>query len=276
MAHDINNGADHTSRRKDGAPPAAKERIFVGPVPLDVLTFNEAVQCALRYIESKSVAPPARIVCPNAFLVALADSDKAYANIIRSCELVVADGLPLVWAASLLGTPLPEQIRGVDLMEAICAACAASGMTFYILGGLPGGAERAAEKLVQRNSGLRLAGIDCPPIGFEADPAANQRVRDKIVAAAPDFLIVALGSPKQEWWISENCRDLPVGAIHGVGAAIDTVAGLRRRPPQWMRSIGLEWLGRLIFEPRRLWRRYLFGNARFLAIVYRQWRNIRR
>jgi len=271
MPHDGKNGTAETDDGTARSRWASEKRILIGVVPLDAVTFKDAVDRALSFIERKGTAAPARIVCPNASLVVLADADEAYAKIIGSCELVVADGLPLVWAASLLRTPLPGQVRGVDLMEAVCAAGGASGMSFFILGGLTGAAERAAERLTQRNPGLCVAGIHCPPIGFEADPAANQRVREKIVAAAPDFLIVALGSPKQERWIFENFRDLPVGAIQGVGAAVDTAAGLRRRPAPWMRSMGLEWLGRLICEPRRLWRRYLFGNARFLYIVFRQW-----
>jgi exopolysaccharide biosynthesis WecB/TagA/CpsF family protein len=260
-------------------PPAgyfpAKERVFIGPLPLDTVTFDEAVGWALDYIGSKPDREPARISCPNASLVALADGDEGFAHIVRTSNLVVADGLPLVWAASLLGTPLGGQIRGVDLMERICAALATRGMSFYILGGLPGAAEITASRLMERYPGLRLAGVECPPVSFETDPEMNRRVREKIIAARPDFLIVALGSPKQERWMYENFRDLPVGIIHGVGAAVDTFAGLRKRPPVWMRTIGLEWLGRLLSEPHRLWRRYIFGNSRFIYIIFRQWRSAR-
>jgi N-acetylglucosaminyldiphosphoundecaprenol N-acetyl-beta-D-mannosaminyltransferase len=160
-------------------------------------------------------------------------------------------------------------------MERICAAGAVSGMSFYIVGGIPGAAEIAANRLTERYPGLRLAGIDCPPDAFEADPGMNRQVCEKIIAAKPDFLIVALGSPKQEYWIHRNYRNLPVGIMQGVGAAVDTLAGLRQRPPVWLRKIGLEWLGRLFAEPRRLWRRYLFGNPRFLYLVFHQWRNTR-
>ena len=170
-----------------------------------------------------------------------------------------------------LGTPLGGQIRGVDLLQAICAAGAPVGLSIYILGGLPGAAELAAKRLAVPNPGLRIAGTDCPPIGFESDPKVNQQVRERIVAAAPDLLIVALGSPKQERWIFDNYRDLPIGVVQGVGAAVDTLAGLRKRPPAWMRNVGLEWFGRLLNEPGRLWSRYLFGNARFVWIVFRQW-----
>lgn len=250
---------------------ASEKRVLLGSLGFDTVTFDEAVAWTLNYIANRGDGPPARISCPNAAIVALADADQSFAEIVRTSNLVVADGLPLVWAASLLGAPLGGQIRGVDLMEAICAAGAHNGLSVYILGGLPGAAELAAQNLKVRNPGLRLAGTDCPPIGFEHDARISRQVRERIVAAAPDFLIVALGSPKQERWIYENYRDLPVGAIQGVGAAIDTVAGLRKRPPAWMRNIGLEWFGRLLTEPGRLWSRYLFGNIRFLWIVTRQW-----
>ncbi|AXC11848.1 N-acetylmannosaminyltransferase [Acidisarcina polymorpha] len=262
-------------RAADRAWPAG-ERVIIGAVALDAIDFEGAVTWALDSMKTRAEHPPRRIVSPNAWLVALADADPGFASLLRSFNLVVADGLPLVWAASLLGTPLRGQIRGVDLMENICEAAAAHRMSFYVLGGLSGAAEIAARRLTLSYPGLRLAGIDSPPLGFEADDLLKQQVRDKIAAAAPDFLIVALGSPKQEWWIHENCRDLPVGVIQGVGAAIDTYAGLRKRPPRWMRVIGLEWFGRLLAEPKRLWRRYLLGNPRFLWIIFRQWFRARR
>jgi N-acetylglucosaminyldiphosphoundecaprenol N-acetyl-beta-D-mannosaminyltransferase len=259
----------------DGSrPPGA--RVMVGALPLDAVGFDEAVAWTIAYIRHRGQRPPARIACPNASLVSLADADPGFAKIIAHSNLVVADGLPLLWAARLLGTPLPAQIRGVDLMERLCAAGAAHGMSLYILGGLPDAAEIAARRLVNRYPGLRFAGSQCPPLGFESDSSVNLQVRETIAAAAPDLLIVALGSPKQEWWISRNCLDLPIGAIQGVGAAIDTYAGLRERPPEWMRNLGLEWFGRLLAEPRRLWRRYVFGNTRFLWVVFRQWLKARR
>ncbi len=253
----------------------AKERVFIGPLPLDAVNFKEAVDWAIGYLENKGEREPARISCPNASLVALADDDENFAHIVRTSNLVVADGLPLIWAASLLGAPLPEQIRGVDLMERICAEGATRSLSFYIMGGLPGAAEIAARRLVERYPGLRLAGTDCPPVSFETDPIANRLVCEKIISARPDFLIVALGSPKQEHWIYENYRSLPVGIIQGVGAAVDTLAGLRKRPPLWMRNIGLEWLGRLLSEPHRLWKRYILGNPHFLYILFRQWQSAR-
>jgi N-acetylglucosaminyldiphosphoundecaprenol N-acetyl-beta-D-mannosaminyltransferase len=254
----------------DGSRPA-KERVPIGNLPLDTVTFDEAVAWTVDYIANRGNRAPARISCPNASLIALADEDPAFAHIIATSNLVVADGLPLLWAAAMLGSPLPEQIRGVDLLEGICSAVSSCDMSLYILGGLPSAAAIVGEKLLDRYAGLKIVGTDCPPVGFEDDSILNRQVRGRIETVAPDVLIVALGSPKQEWWIYNNCRDLPIGAIHGVGAAIDTLAGLRPRPPVWMRRLGLEWLGRLIAEPQRLWRRYIFGNSRFLRVVFRQW-----
>ena len=111
----------------------------------------------------------------------------------------------------------------------------------------------------------------CPPLGFEKDEAEGARILKAIAEAAPDLLCVAFGAPKQEIWMQENRAQLNVGAILAVGAALDTQAGLRRRAPQWVQHIALEWLFRLLMEPRRLWRRYLIGNTQFVLLVMRQW-----
>jgi N-acetylglucosaminyldiphosphoundecaprenol N-acetyl-beta-D-mannosaminyltransferase len=262
--------AGSASRSTAASRPSGK-RVSLGLVGLDAISFDEAVAWTLDYIAGHRGGPPARICSPNAAIVALADEDAAFGESVRTSNLVVADGLPLVWAASLLGTPLRGQIRGVELMEAICAKGAKAGLSVYVLGGLPGAAKIAAERLSARNPGLRIAGIDCPSIGFEIDVEQSRQVRERIAIAAPEFLIVALGSPKQEQWMFDNYRDLATGAIQGVGGAVDTVAGLRRRPPAWMRNVGLEWFGRLLNEPGRLWRRYLVGNAHFIWIIFHQW-----
>jgi N-acetylglucosaminyldiphosphoundecaprenol N-acetyl-beta-D-mannosaminyltransferase len=239
---------------------------------LDTVTYEEAVKWAVNRITVKSkLDPPARVVCPNVQLVYLAHRSRRFARIIAASDLVVADGLPLVWASNFLGTPIGGQIRGVDLMESICASGGPLGSKVYILGGLPMAAVIAGERLAAGSKGLRVVGTDCPPVGFESDAALNEAVVERIIAAAPDFLVVALGSPKQEYWTEDNYRKLPACVIIGVGAAVDTIAGLRSRPAVWMRKIGLEWFGRLLSEPRRLWKRYLIGNSTFIYLILRQW-----
>lgn len=246
-------------------------RIPVGPVMLDTVTYEEAVNWAVACITAKTeVGMPARIVTINAQLVHLAHQSERFARIISGSDLVVADGLPLVWAARFLGRAVGGQIRGVDLMESICSSGGPVGLTVYILGGLPRAAGIAGERLAARYKGLRIVGTDCPPVGFESDPALNEAVVQRIISARPDLLVVALGAPKEEHWTEDNYRRLPARVIIPVGAAVDTIAGLRSRPPVWMRKIGLEWFGRLLLEPRRLWRRYLIGNSIFIYLVFRQ------
>jgi N-acetylglucosaminyldiphosphoundecaprenol N-acetyl-beta-D-mannosaminyltransferase len=245
-------------------------RVNIAGILMDTHNEEEAVQWAISKLTSKESGCAARIVCPNAQLVYLSHSRKKFAQILQASDLVVADGLWVVWASYILGTPLGDQIRGVELMERICAEGASLGIRIYILGGLPGAAARAAERLEAMSPGLRIAGTDCPAMGFESDPVLNENTLQKIIETAPDFLIVALGSPKQEYWIEDNYHSIPARVIIGVGAAVDTFAGLRSRPPLWMQDIGLEWFGRLLLEPQRLWKRYLISNFVFIYLVLKQ------
>ncbi len=138
-------------------------------------------------------------------------------------------------------------------------------------GGLPGAAEMAAFNLRRRYPGLNICGTYCPPRGFENDPAELFWIEKVVEEAQPDLLCVAFGAPKQEIWMQRHRQRLKVGVILPVGAAFDTQAGLQRRAPQWMQRNALEWLFRLIMEPRRLWRRYLIGNTQFVVLVLQQW-----
>jgi N-acetylglucosaminyldiphosphoundecaprenol N-acetyl-beta-D-mannosaminyltransferase len=215
--------------------------------------------------------PPLTVVGPNAHLVTMAEGNSRFAEAMRDADLAVPDGVSVVMASRLLGMPIPERVTGGDLMERMCAEAAHYGFRVFFLGGLLGAAAMAAHHLRSRYPGLRICGTYCPPVGFENDPAELERVGRAIADAAPDLVCVALGAPKQEIWMQENREHLHVGAIMAVGAALDTQAGMRRRAPRWIQAIALEWLFRLTMEPRRLWRRYLIGNAHFVLLVLRQW-----
>jgi N-acetylglucosaminyldiphosphoundecaprenol N-acetyl-beta-D-mannosaminyltransferase len=203
--------------------------------------------------------------------VNLAERDDRFAEAMQAADLSVPDGISVVMASRLLGVPIPERVTGGDLMERMCAEAAHYGLRMYFLGGLPGAATMAAHNLRMRYPGLRVCGTACPPVGFENDPVQMTQIRNEINAVAPDLLCIAFGAPKQEIWMQENRDKLQVGAILPVGAAFDTQAGLRRRAPRLMQRIGMEWCFRLVMEPRRLWRRYLVGNAQFILLVLRQW-----
>ena len=254
-------------------------RVFFGTAPVDAVSMDSAAQWLLRALQQGHTAAtrsPRLVMGPNAFLVTLAASDRGFAEALNKASLCLPDGMSVVWGARLLGVRIPERVPGGEFMERMCALCAANGLSVYLLGGMPGAAEGAARVLKQRYPELHVAGTDCPPLGFEQDEALNEAVRARIVAARPDLLCVALGAPKQEIWMLDECGSLPVGAALSVGAALDTQAGLRKRAPAWTHNIGAEWLYRLAMEPRRLWKRYLLGNLVFAGITAKQWARHRR
>lgn len=245
-------------------------RCRIGSIPVDRVKFNEAIQWAVNYLTKRAENPPTLIVGPNAQLVTLAEKNPQFARAMCSAGLAVPDGISVVMASRWLGSPVPERVPGGELMEALCAESARHGFSVFFLGGLPGAAELAAERLKEKYPGLNIAGTYCPAYGFEKDAEQCSHVREKIRESAPDLLFVAFGAPKQEIWMWENCPTLPVGIAMSVGAAFDTQAGLRKRAPVWAQRSGTEWLYRLVKEPRRLWRRYLIGNVEFLLLVMRQ------
>lgn len=246
-------------------------RFLLGRVPIDRISMDYAAVLLVEALLHRGGHPALTVVGPNAQLVTLAERDDLFAEAMRSADLAVPDGISVVMASRLLGQAIPERVTGGDLMERMCAEAAHYGFRVFFLGGLPGAAEMAAFNLRRRYPGLNICGTYCPPLGFENDPAELFCIERVIEHARPDLLCVAFGAPKQEIWMQRNRRRLNVGVILPVGAAFDTQAGLQRRAPRWMQHIALEWLFRLLMEPRRLWRRYLIGNSHFILLVLRQW-----
>jgi len=254
-----------------GAPPPKPPRFLIDRVPIDCATMEYALAWVVQRLTHRSGGSPLLIMGPNAQLVSIATTNTRFAKAIQAADLLVPDGISIVLASRLLGGRIPERLTGGELMERLCAECAKHGLSVFFLGGLPGAADGAALQLERRYPGLRVAGTYWPPYGFENDVVESARVRRVVSDAAPDLLCVAFGAPKQEIWMHDNCRSLPIGAAIAVGAALDTQAGLRKRAPRWTHKMGLEWLYRFAREPRRLWRRYLLGNSCFLFLVIRQW-----
>lgn len=250
-------------------------RLHLGRAPVDAMPLEDAAQWLAQKLTSRTHSterqPPLQIMGPNAFLVTLAARNPAFATALNQASLCLPDGMSVVWGARMLGVPVPERVPGGEFMERMCCLCAQNNLSVYFLGGLPGAAEGAACALATRYPGLRIAGTDCPPLGFEQNEAQNAEVCKRIVTARPDLLFVALGAPKQEIWMMDECETLPIGAALSVGAAFDTQAGFRKRAPAWTHNIGAEWLYRLAMEPRRLWKRYLIGNLQFAVILGGAW-----
>jgi N-acetylglucosaminyldiphosphoundecaprenol N-acetyl-beta-D-mannosaminyltransferase len=185
---------------------------------------------------------------------------------IERCELITADGQPVVWASRLLGDPLPSRVAGIDLMHGLLGLAALKGYRVYILGATAEVLERAVARIRSQYPGLQLVGHRD---GYyaEEDEAA---VADAIAVVAPDILFVAMSSPRKEYFLMRHGQRIGVPFVMGVGGAIDVVAGLRRRAPVLLQDSGLEWLFRLAQEPRRLGRRYLSTNTTFVALLSRE------
>jgi N-acetylglucosaminyldiphosphoundecaprenol N-acetyl-beta-D-mannosaminyltransferase len=195
-----------------------------------------------------------------------AQHDPLFKEILNSTDLVVPDGTPLVWLGRRQGKTLPRRVYGPDLMLAFCEKTAALGYRHFFYGGAPGVPETLAESLKTRFPGLEVAGTFSPPFR-PLTAKEDQDVVSLIARSAPHVLWLGLGAPKQERWMHEHRSQLQVPVQVGVGAAFDLLSGRRRQAPHWMREHGLEWMFRLIQEPRRLWRRYLVYGPQFVAYL---------
>jgi len=188
---------------------------------------------------------------------------------LKDADFVTADGMPIVLLSRLLRRALPERVTGADMVPAICRRAAEEGLSVYVLGGDKAAIEEAFQKLgLDSSSSSRtssasrpvLAGIDSSFVKLDQD---QPEIIERINAAKPDILFVALGNPKQELWMGRNKSKLDVGAMIGIGGTFNFLAGRVMRAPRWMQKTGLEWIYRIVQEPGRLWRRYAYGLVKF-------------
>jgi N-acetylglucosaminyldiphosphoundecaprenol N-acetyl-beta-D-mannosaminyltransferase len=184
--------------------------------------------------------------------------------LIDQADLIVADGMPLIWASHLAGEPLPERVAGSNMVWSICEAASVRSQSVFLLGGDPGVAEHAADIFRSTYPGLEIAGTACPPAGFESDEQELDRIKRQVTEAAPRIVFVALGFPKQDLLIRILRDSLPHASFLGVGISLSYATGDVSRAPGWICGLGLEWAYRLSQEPtRRLARRYLVDGLPF-------------
>lgn len=254
--------APQTSVRTDGAP-APLPRVDVLGCPVDVMDMQTTLDRCRDLIRHDRNAYQVSI---NALKVDLAGRDKHFADLLRGSSIASADGQSIVWAARLLGRPVPGRVNGTDLMDRLLAAAESEGFTTYFLGSRSEVLDRAVRRIRERHPRLELSGSRD---GYFS-PADEAQVVDEIRASAPDLLFVAMPSPRKEQFIARHIGRLNVGLAIGVGGSVDVIAGHRARAPRWMQRLGLEWVFRLAQDPRTMWRRYLVGNARLVLGVLRE------
>ena len=208
----------------------------------DNITMEEALDAAKALLQGEHAA---RVGTPNAEIAYEALHDENMRTLLNSAELMLPDGAGVVLASKILKTPLKQKVAGVDFADGLLGVLETTGQSLYLLGSKPGIGELAAQKMMQKHPKLRIAGI---ADGYFQDEAP---VIDKINASGADVLFVCLGAPKQEQFMARHQKALHVKLMAGLGGTLDSFAGTVKRAPKWMIRLNLEWLYRLIKEPKR-------------------------
>ena len=248
------------AKRKGG------DAVRLGQIYADRIGFTAAIEAI---IDQGLARRGGFVVTPNVDHVCMAETEPRLRAAYDDAFLSLIDGTPLVWLARAMGTPVPAKISGSDLILPLLERCAQRGLRVYFLGGAPAVTARAKEVLEGMYPGLKVVGIDSPPIGFDKDVAQNQDVLARLNAAEPHIVLVALGCPKQEYWMHTNHKAFAPAMALGIGASLDFVAGAVKRAPHILSVLGLEWLFRLAQEPKRLFHRYLVRDRAIVGIAWR-------
>jgi len=246
---------------EEGAPT---QSFHVLGVEVDAVQIPEVVQKVETWIQHRDACH--FIAVTGMHGVMEAQSDAEFKKILNSADLVVPDGMPLVWVGRLRGRRLARRVYGPELMLSVCERTASRGVRHFLFGGAPEVPEKLAQALHNRFPSLNVVGAYSPPFRAVTLPE-DEEIVAMINAAAPDIVWIGLSTPKQEKWMHAHRDRLRVPVLIGVGAAFDINSGLKSQAPRWMREHGLEWLFRLVQEPRRLWRRYIVYGAQFVFYV---------
>lgn len=235
-------------------------------VQISELTLDKAYHFICEMIETGTkgyicVAPVATIMD--------AQDDSKYRDIVNNAVMVTPDGMPVVKLAHWKGLVHVQRCYGPDLMELACGLGQKKDIKHYFYGGTPDVLKTLKEKLVSVNPQINIAGMYSPDF-LKVGEIEKQEVIDQINTCQPDILWVGLGSPKQDYWMANHRDKFNVPVIIGVGAAFDFIAGIKPQAPSWMQKCCLEWLFRLCSEPKRLWKRYLIGNPRFVFLILKR------
>ncbi len=247
-------------------------RISILGVPVDAVMRTEALEKVRAAFVAKN--KPYFVVTPNPEFVVLAQKDKEFMDVLNQADLAIPDGIGLLWAAKLQGQSLPERVAGSDLTVDVCRWAAEEGKTAYLLGGVPGMAEKAAVTLEKMFPGLKIVGIDQGGRLYWNDRAGEWQFDDQeaikcLIEAKPDILLAGLPFGRQEKWLLQAKRQMPwLGLMMGVGGTFEFLGGKISRAPLWLRRIGLEWLWRLVLQPSR-WRRIVRAVIVFPLLVIR-------
>lgn len=241
---------------------AAPRRYPILNTYVNALSLDETIAEVEKII---AAGVPTQHVVVNASKVNLMEADWKLAEIVNACPLINADGASIVWAAKKLGVPLKERVTGIDLFQRLVKVADQKGYGVYLFGAKEEVVTKVKAIFEERYPSIRIVG--CRNGYFtEAD---EPRIVADMAASGADMMFVAFSSPKKEYWIHKYLDEMGIPFVMGVGGSFDVVAGVTDRAPKWMQDHGLEWFYRFIQEPSRLWKRYIVGNVKFVALTYR-------
>lgn len=251
----------------------SKQRINLFGVQIDPMTMDETVTTIFGWMGTKA-SDCKFVITPNVDHIVQVQSNTGLQTAYKQAALVVTDGRPVVWAANFLGINIPETVPGSDLVPAVFnyAQTNKKPIKVFLLGAMPGVADRAKVLIEQQWPLVDIVGTLSPDFGFDKKDKDSQEICEVVNASGADLLVLGLGAPKQELWITKYASHISVKAALCVGATIDFMAGEKPRAPMWMRRFGLEWLHRMLSEPKRLAKRYFVDAIVFPKIVYQEWR----
>lgn len=231
---------------------------------IDNITMNEAIDRAEELIIKKK---PSYVVTPNVDHIVKLENDKEFQEVYKYADLILTDGMPLIWISKIKGNPIKEKISGSDFFPKLCERAAKKGYSIFLLGAAEGVATKAAKNLKEKYEGLNIVGTYSPSYGFEKKDDEIKMIIEMVNKAKPDILAVGLGAPKQEKFLHKYRNDLNVPISLAIGASIDFEAGNINRAPKWMQNCGLEWFYRLCKEPKRMFKRYLVDDLKIIKIA---------
>jgi N-acetylglucosaminyldiphosphoundecaprenol N-acetyl-beta-D-mannosaminyltransferase len=238
-------------------------RVDLLGVNISAINMGQAVSAIEHWISEKQ---PHYVCVTSAAAVMDCYDQPRLKPIFNASGMTTPDGMAVVWWLRWHGQRQVERVYGPDLMLAVCQRSLETGWRHYFFGGGPGVAVDLARRLQARFPGLQVAGVCSPPFG-PLSAEEDRAITEQIVTSKADIVWVGLGAPRQEIWMSDHVGRVGAPVLVGVGAAFDFLSGHKRQAPRWIQRSGFEWLFRLVSEPRRLWRRYLLGYPRFVALV---------
>jgi N-acetylglucosaminyldiphosphoundecaprenol N-acetyl-beta-D-mannosaminyltransferase len=239
-------------------------KVNIGHIPFSIISFGQAINTLSKWGNQKEKCK--QVVLAYVHSVVVAEKNPDFLKVCMNSDLVLADGVPIVWVSRMKESQIPVRIAGPDLMWLFLKRCAKRRFTIFLLGGENEQLLKLKSNLENANPGIQIVGTYSPPFGVWSQEE-NDRIIKMVNASKADILLLGVTSPKQDIWIARHRDRLTTHVAIGFGAAFDFHSGRKIRAPRWIQRMGMEWFFRFLQDPKRLWSRYLFSNLHFIFLM---------